>query len=426
MNFTSRPEPEGPSRAEPAGALGKRNLEKRRYMLLLQQAPWLLNGGAVIRNYWMAVALAKAYRLDLIIAEQIETPAPDDFAAACNSITCFPKPEKTAYEIRRALSALDPQESYFTAGQVSAAQRAFAAKLASENEYQAIQIGDLNQQGSLPARHCPPIWYDAHNCEAELVRRQAAFEPFPLRQIVEIDAMRVKRIESNIIARARWVTTCTDQDMIDLAEFAPAILAKGTMIPSGVEVARYASVREHAPDDGCLLLSGSFNWRPTQQGLLWFVDKVLPLLPDSVDGTTLRVRIAGRMTTALIAQLSANRRLELSPNPPDMRPELAQAQVVVVPVLASSGVRVRIYEAWAAGRPVVTTPSGALGLNYCDGDELVARASPDEFAEGVVRMVRDRALWNHVRETGLARVVDFDWPRIVDRIVALHKHVFSN
>ena len=394
---------------------------------MLQQAPWRLNGGAVIRNYWMAVALARAYKLDLIVAEPADdAPPPPEFAAACASVTLFPKPGKLAYELQRALGALDPRESYFTAGQVSPAQRAFVQKLVDEHRYVAVQIGDLNQQGALPRRNSPPVWYDAHNCEAELVRRQAEHEAFPLRQVVQIDAKRVKRIESDIVARAKWVTTCTDQDMIDLATFCPGVQAKGTMIPSGVEVARYASVRESPPERGVVLLSGSFNWRPTQQGLLWFVDSVLPLLPDKVDDTPLRVRIAGRMTDTLIAQLSKQPRLELRPNPVDMRPELAAADIVAVPVLASSGVRVRIYEAWAAGRPVVTTPTGALGLYYTDGDELIARTAPQDFADAIVRIIRDRALWQHVRERALVKVQDFDWPSIVERILALHRRVFAD
>lgn len=398
---------------------------KRRYMLLLRFAPWLLNGGGLIRNYWMALALARQYDLDLIVGEAAPTPPPPEFAAACKSIAYFPKPERKRLELNRALGALDPRGSYLTSGQVTVEQQQHVAALAKRHDYAAIQVGDINQFAALPRAKCPPLWYDAHNSQYDLMRRQADFEPFPLNLAVKLDAWRVKRIEKWLVDHSLWVTTCTDQDLIDLTNFCPSMKGKSTMIPSGVDVAKHADVRAASPRPGCILLSGSFSWRPTQQGLMWFVDEVLPHLPQSVDGVPLEIRVAGRMLPSLVASLSNHSRLTLAPNPADMRPELARAQIIAVPVLASSGVRVRIYEAWAAGRPVVTTPSGALGLYYSDGDELLARTEPKEFADALVRLVRDQALWQHVRQQALERVKDFDWPSICDRIVELHRRVIA-
>jgi glycosyltransferase involved in cell wall biosynthesis len=191
-------------------------------------------------------------------------------------------------------------------------------------------------------------------------------------------------------------------------------------------VARHADVRAAQPRRGCILLSGSFTWRPTLQGLRWFIENVMPLIAQGAGDLDLEFRIAGRMYPTLVEELSTVPGLVVVPNPPDMRSELARAHVIAVPVLASSGVRVRIYEAWAAGRPVVTTPSGALGLQYASGEELVAAAQPRDFADGVLRLVRDAALWQHVRETALRRVADFDWPRIVEGTIALHERVFPD
>ncbi len=398
---------------------------KTKYLLLLQQAPWLLNGGAIIRNYWMVQALARRYDLDLIVAQADGDP-PSEFEALCSSVTCMPKLGKVAYELNRALGALNPRESYFTSGQVSAGLRHRVHRLVTQHRYTAIQVGDLNQQAALPPKNCPPVWYDAHNCEYQLVRRQGDYEGIPLKWLVKADALRVRRVESAIVARARYVTTCTDQDLVDLASFCPSMNGKSAMIPSGVDVARFESVRQAMPHPGCILLSGSMNWRPTQQGLMWFVNQVLPLLPLHVGDIKIDVRVAGRMNPPLVAGLSGHPRLTIIPNPADMRGELARADIIAVPVLASSGVRVRIFEAWAAGRPVVTTPSGALGLKYTDGDELLSPSSAQAFADGIVQVLRDRALWAHIREAALRRVVDFDWPKIVDRIIALHEQVFPS
>ena len=399
-------------------------MSRPRYLMLLQHAPWKLNGGALIRNYWMAVAVARSFDLDLIVAETTDLAPPADFASACASIASFPRPQGRAYTIGRVLDALRPSNSYFTAGQVTRAEADHVAALCARNRYAAIHVGDLNQHVALPARNRTPVWYDAHNCESALVRRQTGYEPWYLRPAVAVDALRVAAVERRIVREAVHVSACSQQDVDDLERLWPGAAAKCTVIPNGVDVARYAPVRAATPQRGCITLTGSMDWRPTQQGLMWFVEQVLPLLPERVGDIAVQVRLAGRMTPALVERLSQHLRLTLVPNPPDMREELSRADAIAVPVLASSGSRLRLLEAWAAGRPVVTTPSGAFGLPHEDGIDVLVAEAADAFAAACVRAIEDGVLWGRLRDGGLARAADFDWPRIADRIVAMHQRVF--
>jgi glycosyltransferase involved in cell wall biosynthesis len=392
---------------------------RRRYLMLLQQAPWKLNGGALIRNYWMTLGAAKRFDVDLIIAEAADAP-PSDFAAACASVAFFPRPQGLEYKLRRIADALRPSSSYYTAGKVTRALSDHVAKLCRERAYAAIHVGDLDQHEALPNTGCPPVWYDAHNAESALLKRQAEHEKGVMAIAVGIDAMRVRGIEERLVERAIHVSACSEQDVADLDRLSPGAAAKCTVIPNGVDVARYASVRDAAPQRACITLPGSMDWRPTQQALMWFVDSVLPLLPREVDGAQVDVRVAGRMTAAFAESLAKHPRLNVVPNPIDIRAEIARAQVIAVPVLASSGSRLRILEAWAAGRPVVTTPSGAFGLPHEDGRELLSTRTPAEFAAGCVRLIEDRGLWARVRESGLERVASYDWPKIADRVSEMY------
>lgn len=394
---------------------------RQRYLMLVQQAPWKLNGGALIRNYWMAIGVARRFDLDLVVAEQADSTPPPDFAAACATIASFARPQGAAYTLMRAADAMRPSNSYFSAGQVTRAQAAHVARLCETHDYAAIHVGDLNQHVSLPRRRCPPVWYDAHNCESALVRRQAEYERFPMSALVRIDAARVAGVEGRVVGRAIHISACSQDDVDDLERLRTGAAAKSTVIPNGVDVARYGPVRTATPKRGCITLTGSMDWRPTQQGLLWFVDEVLPRLPETAGGTPVEVRVAGRMTPALVDRLRAHPRLVLAPNPPDMRDELSRAHVIAVPVLASSGSRLRLLEAWAAGRPVVTTPSGAAGLPHADGVDLLLATQPERFAAACVRAIEDDVLWARVRDGGIARAADYDWVRIADRIVAMQE-----
>src|SRR5215472_12355708 len=112
--------------------------------MLLQHAPWRLNGGALIRNYWMTIGVGRRYDVDVIVAETAGEP-PAEYANACASIKMFARPTGRAYTVGRILDALRPSNSYFTAGQVTRAQAEYVARLCREREYAFIHVGDLNQ-----------------------------------------------------------------------------------------------------------------------------------------------------------------------------------------------------------------------------------------------------------------------------------------
>ncbi len=395
-------------------------MTKSRILFLCLEAPWRLNAGALIRNYWMVRGLARNYDVDVVIAEDAGEAAPADFASACASVTAFAAPRGFSARLGRGLESLLPNESYFTAGRVPGALRRHVADVASRVRYAAIHIDDLPIRSAIPARNCPPIVYASHNCEYALFHRRAEFERGPLRPLQLIDAERVRRIESGLVRRSVLVTACSNDDVRDLETYCGLDAGRAAVVPNGVDVASYKPVVSRPPDRGAILISGSMDWRPNQQGLRWFLTEVLPLLARQSGPDEFTIRVAGRMTAELQQELAGYSGVIAVPNPKDMRDELARARIVVAPILASSGTRLRILEAWAAGRPVVTTPAGAFGLEYRDGDELVCATQPPDFAAAILRVLRGDEIWQHVRERALARVEQYDWNRICDGIAASH------
>ncbi len=388
--------------------------------MLCLEAPWRLNAGALIRNYWMVVGLGRRYDVDVVIAERTSAPVAPEFAASCASIAQFDAPSGGAARLRRAVMSLAPDESFFTAGQVPSALVRHVQGLVEQRDYAAIHVDDLPIRCVLPARNCPPVIYASHNCEYALFHRRAELERGTLRSLALFDAERVRRIETALVKRSVLITACSSDDIRDLVEFCGMDERRAVVVPNGVDVARYAEVAAREPDPATVLISGSMDWRPNQQGLRWFMAEVLPELARAVSDGRCSVRVAGRMDAELGRELAALPGVTPVPNPADMRDELARARIVVAPILASSGTRLRILEAWAAGRPVVTTPEGAFGLDYRDGDEVVCAREPALFAGSIERMLQDVALWTHVRDSAMARVAQYDWRRICDDIDAFH------
>jgi glycosyltransferase involved in cell wall biosynthesis len=145
---------------------------------------------------------------------------------------------------------------------------------------------------------------------------------------------------------------------------------------------------------------------------------VLPRLRDALPNVV--VRVAGRMEPALIEELRPISNLEVAPNPPSMDPHLGDATVVVAPIIASSGTRLRILEAWAAKRPVLTTTPGAFGLDCTTDEELVIRDEPAAFTDALVRMLESDAMRAGLVERASQRVKRYEWREIGNELRAAY------
>jgi glycosyltransferase involved in cell wall biosynthesis len=391
-------------------ALNPRPRRRPRLLYLCPENPWRLDAGGPIRNYWFVRAFAERFDVDLVTARATDDVLPADFAGACAEIHGIPAPDRAA----RVLRALRPGGTLYTTGNVSAAMRAQVERMLRERRYDAISL-DLAMIEALPASCNVPLIYNAHNCETALLRRRAARESTLLRRAATaVDARRLAPIERRLLERSVLVAACSNADIEDLALLAPAARAKSVVVPNGVDCARYASVATSRADGKTILVTGSFDWQPNRIGLRWFLREVVPVLARRSAPGELRIRVAGRMDPSLAAEIGAVPLTTASPNVPDMRDELAGAAIVAAPILASSGTRLRILEAWAAGRPVVTTPEGAFGLEDSSdaGPSMLVRSGAEPFADALLGLVRSTLQREELRRGGLAQAARYDWRRI--------------
>lgn len=389
-----------------------------------QQNPWRLNGGALIRNYWFIRGLAERYRVHLVTADDPAVPVPSDFAPYCASISRFPRPSGIAARLRRLGGMLRPAGSYYTSGSVSSAMKVKVFERSRAPS--TVTVVDLNVvDAARPYR--VPLVYQAHNAEAEHLQRRASIETSGLvRAFVRFDAARLRRIERELVRRSLAVAVCSAADRDDLTGLVPAARGKMLIAPNGVDLSRYAAVARSSGDGKTVLITGSYDWRPNIAGLTWFLEHVLPLLTSLVAPDELRVRVAGRMSAALAARINALPLMTASPNPPDMRTELEAATIVAAPIRSSSGTRLRILEAWAARRAVLTTTAGAFGLNYTAGEDIAIADDPGAFADGLVRLMADRGERERISARASHRAQDYAWPTIIERFLRESEPFFES
>src|SRR6185503_7113005 len=137
------------------------------------------------------------------------------------------------------------------------------------------------------------------------------------------------------------------------------------------------------------VFTGSMDWYPNEDGILYFADTILPLIrrecPDA------QVTVVGRDPSARLRAAASGRGVRLTGTVEDVRPYMSDAAVYVVPLRVGGGTRLKIFEALAMGKPVVSTTVGAEGLPLVPGKHYLRADEPADFARAVVALLRDPA-----------------------------------
>jgi glycosyltransferase involved in cell wall biosynthesis len=268
----------------------------------------------------------------------------------------------------------------------------------------------INLPYSLP---CPSILF-THNVEAEIWRRHALAAPVLRRVLYDQQWKRMRRFEGETLARFDRILAVSDTDRDTFRRLYPASGAVPvSVVPTGVDTAYFAPVSEPAPGGSRshLVFVGSMDWLPNEDAMLVFCRDVLPRIAAAVPDVTLS--IVGRAPTARVRGLARDEAVDVTGRVDDVRPSLQAATVVIVPLRIGGGTRLKIFEAMAAGRAVVSTTVGAEGLEARPGRDLLVADGAEAFADAVVALLRDPARRLGIAQAGQRLVRErFDWSAV--------------
>jgi glycosyltransferase involved in cell wall biosynthesis len=248
------------------------------------------------------------------------------------------------------------------------------------------------------------------NVESDLLVRQGGWGVLRM-----WEAPRLARFEGRAVAAADAAVALTAQDAGRLAELAGGrpVAAVPPPFPARLPTGPPLS------GDPAVVLLGSGGWRPNRVAGAHFLGGVWPEIAARLPAARLHV-------FGLDVPLAAGERVTVHPAPADSRLAFAAGSVLVVPLLAGSGLRMKILEAWARGVPVVATPEAAAGLPVVDGGELLLVRRPEEFAAALARLQADPALGAALTAAGRAVLAARFAPRGVARqLLELYGPPFS-
>ncbi len=267
---------------------------------------------------------------------------------------------------------------------------------------------------ALPPRTCRVI--DAHNVENLIFSRYArTLGSAAQRWYAGITARKLARFERECFSSADVVWLCSSQDRALALDLAPS--ADLRVVPNGVDTHAFQPGDPSRRDPRRLLYFGKLDYLPNVDAIEWFSREIFPAIRERIPGCTLD--IAGAGATGAVEEIVRNvPGVHVLGRLDDVRPALAAAGVVVVPLRIGGGTRLKIVEALAMACPLVSTAIGAEGLDLEAGRDLLVADSPPAFAQAVERLVADRALAASLGERGRATVsAHYDWGNVLARAI---------
>lgn len=248
-----------------------------------------------------------------------------------------------------------------------------------------------------------------HNVESVIWDRHAISGKTGLhRAYFGLQAKKMEAWERSVCRQAANVIAVseTDAEMMQ-SRFG---LSKIASVPTGVDVDYFRPVEQQSPRFD-LVFVGSMDWMPNVDGMQWFLQSILPHIRQSLPDC--RVCIVGRNPPAALSEAARQQSAHVTGTVPDVRPFLWQSLASIVPLRVGGGTRLKIFEAMAAGIPVVSTKIGAEGLPAKDGKEILIRDSPEAFADACVQLVKDSAQRQKLSERAFTLVSEtFSWESV--------------
>jgi glycosyltransferase involved in cell wall biosynthesis len=379
-------------------------------LMLAPEAPYPVAGGGALRTASLLEYLSQRYRVDLIVFRQpgaadpaaripqgkVERVVVLDLPAHGRSLAA--RGWRNASRLVRERPPLVDRFSGFD-------QRIREAVAGREYEIGIIEHFWCAPYWEAVAAVCRRTVLNLHNIESVLHARCAEAEGSVAGMAHRLFGTACREMERTWLPRFSEVLTTSERDAATVLGIAPK--ARVRVYPNAIPL---RPMPEVVVED-VVVFSGNMEYHPNTSAVRFFRRDVWPRLRERWPG--LVWRLLGKNPAAVSQFTSGDARIEVIGAVEDAVLELARAKVAVVPLLAGSGTRLKILEAWAAGIPVVSTSLGAEGLPARHGDQLLLADGGVEFAEAVSRLLASKELRREVGWAGrLLLEKEFTWETV--------------
>jgi glycosyltransferase involved in cell wall biosynthesis len=266
----------------------------------------------------------------------------------------------------------------------------------------------LDAAVNLPNQLTIPTVLFQHNVESEIWRRHAGNGASPVKKLVYgFEFSKMRRYERDMVRRFPHVIAVSEHDKQLMSEWVSP--DRITVVPTGVDTREFYPRPKPAPQAPLVLFVGAMDWEPNVDAVEFFCHEIWPGILAKVPNA--HFRIVGRNPSSRVQKLAGDS-VEVTGRVPSVVDHLNEADVVVVPLRIGGGTRIKIYEAMAMGKAVVSTLIGAEGLDVHHGEDILLCDEPASFAKSVTSMMQDAIARDRIERAAAKLASNYGWRNI--------------
>ncbi len=275
----------------------------------------------------------------------------------------------------------------------------------------------LSASQNFPQSPAVPCVLFQHNVETALWRRLASTESNLARRLAyKVEARKMERYETAALRRFPHVIAVSDHDRELMLQMNPG--GQVTVVPTGVDTHAFI-VAEHAEADSPkIVFTGSMDWEPNIDAVTYFCREVFPAI--RAEFPSVIFQIVGRNPHAKVQRLASDS-VQVTGTVPSVADYLRDATVVAVPLRIGGGTRLKIFEAMAIGKALVSTSIGAEGLDVQSGRDLLLADDPKSFVDAILLLLRNGDLRRKYEQAAVKLASQHDWSRIAEHFTVVLK-----
>jgi glycosyltransferase involved in cell wall biosynthesis len=377
-------------------------------LFLSRWFPYPANNGSKLRVLNLLKGLSRCHEVTLLSFISPSEALPDQSVLQEFSAECYTVPwrefDPKSKRARLGFLSIKPR---FILDTYSSQMENEISRLLSNDNYDLVIASELTMASYHEAFGNTKAVFE--EMEVGGFFEKAHSKENPLRRVRNwLTWLKLKGYLSDLLKSFAVCTVVSEKEKNIYLETFPQHRTKVMVVPNCIELSEY-HVDNPERRQNHLIFSGSFRYIANYQAVVWFLEKVYPLILKSVSDTQLL--ITGDHAD-LPLPMTTN--VHLTGHVEDIKSLIASCDVSIVPIWSGGGTRLKILEAMALGTPIVSTSKGAEGLLAVDGNSILIADEPERFASAVIRLLQDRQFSQQLASNAFQLVKErYDWAQIM-------------
>ena len=379
--------------------------------------------GGKIRTYNMLKELKREHHVTYLTLDDGSASADDRAKATeyCHELICVPHERREKFTpgfYFELLFNLVSSQPYAIKKYTTTAMLRAIAELERKQAFDLLVCDFLAPAANVPRSLTTPTVLFQHNVEAMIWKRHYEVQTNPVKKAYLYGQWRkMWKFEQEMCRRFDSVIAVSAEDREQMkSEYGAEAVFD---VPTGVdtEFFRPSGSIETSPHN--IVFTGSMDWLPNEDGIRYFMREIMPLIKSKVADATLTV-VGRNPPPALVEMSKDDASLIITGRVDDVRPYIEKAAAYVVPLRIGGGTRLKIFEAMAMEKAVVSTTIGAEGLPLTNGAELLLADEPQAFADAVVKVLTDASYATELAQRAAANVRQHHgWQQVTEQFISI-------